>query len=76
MKKDIIAESIEAEEREKFLSENKHYQVVINDNKNSVKYFDTLVEARDFISGQHKEAAIFHKKNSCGSYRFMENITF
>ena len=74
---DIIAEAIEREAKEANLATNKRYKVVLNTPDEPMpQYFDTLSEAREYITANKKEAAIFYKKNTASSYSFVENVTF
>ena len=74
---DIIAEAIEREAKESNLATNKRYQVILNTPGEPMpQYFDTLSEAREYITANKKEAAIFYKKNTASSYSFVENVTF
>ena len=73
--KDIIAEAIEREAKE--MATNKRYKVILNTpGEAKEQYFDTLSEAREYITDNKKEAAIFYKKNTASSYSFVENVTF
>lgn len=75
---DIIAEAIEKEAKERNLATNKRYKVILNTPGGEAmpQYFDTLSEAREYITANKKEAAIFYKKNTSSSYSFVENVTF
>ena len=74
---DIIAEAIEREAKESNLATNKRYKVVLNTpGEPKEQYFDTLSEAREYITANKKEAAIFYKENTASSYSFVENVTF
>ena len=74
---DIIAEAIEREAKESNLATNKRYKVILNTPGEPMpQYFDTLSEAREYITANKKEAAIFYKKNTASSYSFVENVTF
>ena len=74
---DIIAEAIEREAKERNLATNKRYKVILNTpGEAKEQYFDTLSEAREYITDNKKEAAIFYKKNTASSYSFVENVTF
>ena len=79
MKKEnyIIAAAIEGEAKERNLATNKRYNVILNTPGEAMpQYFDTLSEAREYITNNQKEAAIFYKKNTASSYSFVENVTF
>jgi hypothetical protein len=74
---DIIAEAIEREAKESNLATNKRFKVILNTPGEPMpKYFDTLAEAREYITNNQKEAAIFYKENTASSYSFVENVTF
>jgi vacuolar-type H+-ATPase subunit H len=74
---DIIAEAIEREAKERNLATNKRYKVILNaSGEAKEQYFDTLSEAREYITDNKKEAAIFYKENTASSYSFVENVTF
>jgi hypothetical protein len=74
---DIIAEAIEREAKESNLATNKHYKVILNTPGEPMpKYFDAFAEAREYITDNKKEAAIFYKENTASSYSFVENVTF